>query len=43
MNEKSLFGESLAPDLANFYGCSQEEFENYWFYYMEFSPDYFIG
>lgn len=43
MDENNRLNESLAPDLANFYGCSQEEFETYWFYYVEFSPDYYIG
>jgi hypothetical protein len=33
----------IAPELAEFYNCDQEEFEKYWAYYMEFSPDYFIG
>ena len=43
MYEKNRLHETLAPDLAAFYGCSQEEMESYWDYFIEFSPDYFIG
>ena len=44
MNEfKKVSSSTMAPDLIGFYNCSQEEFEKYWMYYMEFSPDYFVG
>lgn len=42
MDEKAV-SKTIAPKLAEFYNCNQEEFEKYWIYYMEFSPDYFIG
>lgn len=39
---KKMSPNTMAPGLIGFYTCSQEEFEKYWMYYMEFSPDYYI-
>ena len=39
---KKMSPNTMAPGLIGFYNCSQEEFEKYWMYYMEFSPDYYI-
>lgn len=41
-DNKYLPPGTIAPELADFYGFNQEDFEKYWLYYMEFSPDYWV-